>query len=88
MQMALALAVFRFGLSPEEAICAATINAAHALGCAHLTGSIEYGKQADILVMNASDYRELPRQYGINHVEMAIRQGTVVINRTRWKGAT
>ena len=88
MQMALALAVFRFGLTAEEAICAATINAAHALGCGHLTGSIEYGKQADILVMNASDYREIPRQYGINHVEIAMREGSVVLNRTRWKGST
>ncbi len=87
MQMALALAVVRLGLTAEEAFTAATINAAHALGCAHLTGSLESGKHADVLIMNVPDYREVPRQFGINHVEMAIRQGTIVLNRSRWRAA-
>ena len=85
MQMVIALAVARLELTPEEAISAATINAAHAVGCGDITGSLEYGKDADILVMNVPDYRELPPQFGMNHVEMAIRQGTVVLNRTRRK---
>ncbi len=85
MQMVIALGVVRFDLTPEEAISAGTINAAYAAGCGHVTGSLEYGKDADILVMNVPDYRELPRQFGMNHVEMALRQGTVVLNRTRWK---
>ncbi len=87
MQMSLSLAVVRLGLTPEEAFIAATINAAHAAGCAHLTGSLECGKQADVLILNVPDYREVPRQFGINHVEMAFRQGNVVLNRTRWKVA-
>ncbi len=87
MQMSLALAVVRLGLTAEEAFSAATINAAHAAGCAHLTGSLEFGKQADLLILNVSDYREVPRQFGINHVDMAIRQGNIVLNRTRWKAA-
>ncbi len=87
MQMSVALAVVRLGLTPEEAFTAATINAAYAAGCAHLTGSLEFGKQADLLMLNVSDYRELPRQFGINHVDMAIRQGSIVLNRTRWKAA-
>ena len=64
MQMSIALAVVRLGLTPEAALTAATINAAHAAGCAHLTGSLEHGKQGDILLMNVPDYRELPRQFG------------------------
>ncbi len=87
MQMSLALAVVRLGLTAEEAFSAATINAAHAAGCAHLTGSLELGKQADLLILNVGDYREVPRQFGINHVDMAIRQGIIVLNRTRWKAA-
>ena len=87
MQMSLALAVVRLGLTVEEAFCAATINAAHAAGCGHLTGSIEFGKQADLLILNVGDYREVPRQFGINNVDMAIRQGSIVLNRTRWKAA-
>ncbi len=87
MPMSVALAVARLGLSTEEAFTAATINAAHAAGCARLTGSLELGKQADLLILNVSDYREVPRQFGINHVEMAIRQGSIVLNRSRWKAA-
>lgn len=85
MQTVLSLAVLRLQLTPEQAITASTINAAHALGCAHITGSIECGKRADLLVMNVPDYRELPRRFGINNVAMVIRGGNVVFNRTRWK---
>ncbi len=88
MQMCLTLAVMRFGLTLEEAISAATVNAAYAAGCGHLTGSIEVGKKADILVLNIPDYREFPRQFGINHVGMAFRDGVPVMNRTRWKAGT
>ena len=87
MQMSLSLAVVRLGLTPEQAFAAATINAAHAAGCAHLTGSLESGKQADMLILSVGDYREIPRQFGINHVEMAIRQGSIVLNRSRWRAA-
>lgn len=87
MQMSLALAVARLGLTPEEAFTAATINAAYAAGCGQVSGSLECGKQADILILNVSDYREIPRQFGINHVDMALRQGNIVLNRTRWKAA-
>ena len=77
----------RLGLTVEEAFTAATINAAHAAGCGHVTGSLEFGKQADLLILNVSDYREVPRQFGINNVEMAIRHGSIVLNRNRWKAA-
>ena len=85
MQAVLTLAVLWQGLSVEQAITACTINAAHALGRGRLTGTLEAGKRADLLVMNVPDYREIPRRFGINHVVMAIREGNVVFNRTRWK---
>ena len=81
MQMIVALAVLRLQLSPEQAICAATINAAYALGVGHLIGSLEAGKRADLLVMNLPDYRDLPRRFGVNHVRAAIREGEVLFNR-------
>ena len=84
MQMSVSLAVARMGLTAEEAFVASTINAAHALGCAHLTGSLELGKQADMIMLNVSDYREVARQFGINHVEMAIREGSIVLSRNGW----
>jgi imidazolonepropionase len=85
MQMTVALAVARLGLSPAEAIVASTVNAAYAAGWGGVTGTLEPGKQADILVLNNSDYRELPLQFGINHASMVFRAGSVVFNRTRWK---
>ena len=88
MQMSIALAVTRLGLTVEEAITAATVNAAMAIGCGEVTGSLEVGKQADLLVLNVPDYREIPEQFGMNHVAMVFRSGNMVINRTRWRPPT
>lgn len=85
MQAVLSLAVLQLGLSPEEAITAATINAAHAVGLGGIIGTLEVGKRADLLILNVPDYREIPRRFGINHVGMAIRDGNIVFNRTRWR---
>ena len=85
MQMSIALAVARLGLSPEEAFVASTVNPAYAAGCGDLTGTLEPGKHADALVLNISDYRDLPLQFGINHAAMIFRQGSIVLNRTRWR---
>lgn len=85
MQMAIALAVVRLGLKPAEAITAATINAAHAIGQETMTGSLEVGKQADVVVLNIGDIRDLPQQFGVNHVAMVFRGGNIVLNRTRWR---
>ena len=83
LQMALALAVARMGLTPEEAISAATFNAACAANYAHTAGSIEVGKRADVMVLNIPDFRDLPAQFGVNHVAMVFRAGEIVFNRMR-----
>jgi imidazolonepropionase len=85
VQMAIALAVLRLGMTTEEAITAATINAAYASGIASTVGSLEYGKDADLLMLNLTDYRDLPRQFGMNHVGLVLRAGAVVFNRIGWK---
>jgi imidazolonepropionase len=85
MQLVLFLAVRRLNLTIEQAIVASTINAACVMRRDHQIGSIEPGKRADLLVMNIPDYREFPRRLGVNHVAMAIRNGDLVLNRTRWK---
>jgi imidazolonepropionase len=85
MQLVLALAVRRLNLTIEQAIVATTINAAHAMNCGDQIGSLEPGKRADVLVLNLNDYREIPRRLGVNHVAMAIREGNLAINRTRWR---
>jgi imidazolonepropionase len=73
MQMVLSLACTEMRMSPAEAIAAATINGAHALRMADRTGSLEPGKQGDILILNVQDYRELPYYFGTNNVHMTIK---------------
>ncbi len=60
---------------PAEALNASTINAAYAIGLGDRVGSIEVGKQADLLVVNAPDYRHLAYQFGANLVERVIKRG-------------
>jgi len=89
MQMVLSLACSEMGMSPEEAISGATINAAYALGCGAKCGSLEPGKRADVLLMNVEDYRELPYRFGINHTHMVFKNGTAIYQEgevTEWDG--
>jgi imidazolonepropionase len=75
MQAAVVLACSAMGLTAAEAISAATINGAHALGCADRVGSLEPGKSADLLLLEVSDYRELARQFGANLVRLTMKRG-------------
>jgi imidazolonepropionase len=59
MPFVLSLSCLKMGLSPAEALTAATINAAWSLGLGSRVGSLETGKQADFLIHEADDYREL-----------------------------
>ncbi len=78
MQLVIQLACFQMGMTPREAIEGATINAARAIDCAEQIGSIEIGKQADLLVINAPSHRYLPYHFGVNLVETVIKTGAVV----------
>ncbi|MFZ5883374.1 MAG: imidazolonepropionase [Chloroflexota bacterium] len=77
MQMAIALACRYMKLTPAQAIAAATINAAHAIRRADTIGSIEAGKQADMLILSVPDYRHLGYRYGTNLVRQVIKRGQV-----------
>ncbi len=81
MQMILSLACLHMRLTPAEAVSAATINGAHALGCAGRAGSIEQGKQADLTIFDVPDYREIPRSFGVNLVHMTIKRGVTLYQR-------
>ena len=67
MTMMLSLACTQMKLKPAEAITAATINAAYSLGRGDEIGSLEKGKRADFVIHDASDYRELPYWFGVEH---------------------
>ncbi|MGQ9626712.1 MAG: imidazolonepropionase [Anaerolineae bacterium] len=78
MPFIIALACRYMGLSPAEAICAATINAAHAIGLGEEVGSLEVGKKADILILDLPDYRHLAYRFGTNPVWQVIKGGRAV----------
>jgi imidazolonepropionase len=78
MQTVVALGHLSLGMSPAEAISAATINGAHALGCAARVGSLEPGKSADLLILQLSDYRDLAHQVGTNAVQMSMKRGELI----------
>ncbi len=75
MPMALSLACTHMKMSPAEAISAATINGAWALRLAGRKGSVEPGKDADLAVFDASDYREIPYWFGGNRCLLTIMNG-------------
>lgn len=88
MQMIVSLACSQMGLSPAEAICAATVNAAYALALGHRCGSVEPGKAADLLLLNVPDYRDIPEQVGINHVHMVLKDGEIIYQEGEVTGWT
>ncbi|HKY54106.1 MAG TPA: imidazolonepropionase, partial [Anaerolineales bacterium] len=75
MQFVIALACRAMKLTPAQAIAAATINAAHAIRRSDTIGSIEVGKQADMLILSVPDYRHLGYRYGTNLVRQVIKRG-------------
>ena len=78
MQTVVALACLRLRMTPAEAVVAATINGAHALGRGDKTGSLEPGKLADIVILNTSDYRDLARDFGANLVRLTMKRGEFI----------
>jgi imidazolonepropionase len=81
MPMAMSLACTHMKMSPAEAIAAATINGAWALRVADRKGTIEPGKDADLVVFDVADYREIPYWFGANRCAMTVMSGTVAHSR-------
>jgi imidazolonepropionase len=78
MPLVMAVACRAQKLLPAEALNASTINAAHAIGLSHNAGSIEAGKQADLLILKEADYRHIPYFFGGNPVDTVIKRGQVI----------
>jgi len=77
MQFVIALACRTMGLTPAQAIAAATINSAHAIRRSDKIGSLEEGKQADLLILSVPDYRHVGYRYGTNLVKQVVKRGQV-----------
>ncbi len=78
MPLVMAIACRYQHLLPSEALNASTINAAYAVGMGDKVGSIQVGKQADILIINAPDYRHLAYHFGGNLVDKVIKHGKIL----------
>ena len=65
-------------MSIEETITALTLNGAAAVGLADTTGSLEEGKDADVIILDYPNYRMLPYYVGMNCVNTVISQGRIV----------
>jgi len=77
MPFILTLACRKMGLTPAQAIAAATINAAAAIQRDSQIGSLEAGKQADLLILGVDDYRQLGYRFGTNLVAYVIKRGRI-----------
>lgn len=75
MQLMMTIACIQMKMTVEEVITAVTLNSAGALGISDITGSIEVGKRADIVVFDVPDYRIIPYFFGENHVEQVFVGG-------------
>lgn len=77
MQFMIQLACFNMKMTPAEAVCASTFNAACAIGMQDKVGSLEKGKFADVLVLDCPTYKFLPYHFGVNLVDKVLKKGVL-----------
>lgn len=78
LQLAMNLACYKYKMTPEEVLTAVTLNAAAAIGRAGRIGSLEVGKQADLLIWNAPDLDYIFYRFGHNLVDRVVKRGTLL----------
>ena len=78
MPAVISLACLGMKMLPSEAITAATINAAWAIGMAEEIGSLEPGKAADLVILDVADHREIAMAFGAPLVRQVVKRGRVV----------
>jgi imidazolonepropionase len=78
MPLMMTIACTQMGMTPDEAITATTLNAAAALGISSKVGSIEVGKEGDIVLYDIPNYRFLAYHFGVNHVAQVIKHGVML----------
>jgi len=78
MQFIIQLACLNMKMTPAEAVTAATFNAASSIGMNNVVGSLEKGKQADIIILDCPNHMFLPYHYGINMVDTVVKKGVII----------
>jgi imidazolonepropionase len=81
LPIVMSLACTQLGLSPAEALSACTVNAAYVLGRADRLGRLEPGYVADVVLIDAADWRYLPYHLGGEDVAVVVKEGRVVWER-------
>jgi imidazolonepropionase len=84
--LVIALATLYMGVRIEEALTAMTINGAAALDRADRIGSIDVGKQGDLIILEFSSYKFIPYHIGVSSVEKVIKNGTLVFDKIKNDG--
>jgi imidazolonepropionase len=77
----ISLACLAYGMHVEEALIGATKNGAKALGLHDRIGSIEVGKQADLVVLGVDNYRKIPYEFGEDMVKYTIKKGKIIYGK-------
>jgi imidazolonepropionase len=77
IQLALSMSCYKYSLSPAEALTAVTLNAAAAIDRAASVGSVELGKQGDLVVWDAPSLDYLLYRYGGNMAKTVIKKGNI-----------
>ena len=80
MPFVMNLACLTMGMTPKEVITASTMNAASAIGEEQRVGSLEVGKQADLVFWNAPNYTYLQYHIGVNMADKVFKAGKLVVN--------
>lgn len=83
LPLVMGLACAGMRMEPEEVVVAATVNAAHAAGRGEELGSLEEGKQADVVVFAVPGYGHVPSRMGGAPVSRVVKRGKVVVGRGR-----
>ncbi|MDH7517889.1 MAG: imidazolonepropionase [Candidatus Thermoplasmatota archaeon] len=78
MQLIIQFACFNMKMTPAEAITASTFNAACAIKMNDKIGSLEKGKQADIIILDCPNHSFIPYHFGVNLVETVIKKGVII----------
>lgn len=80
MPTVLTLAIYEAGMSAEEALVAATLNAACSLGLGAEIGAVEVGKRADLVILEAPNLLHLAYHYGVNPVHSVVKNGRIALS--------
>ncbi len=86
LQSVMVHACLGLGLTPAEIINGMTINAAWAINRGDRVGSLEPGKQGDVLIMDVPNEQYLIYHWGINHIDTVIKHGSILIQGGQWVG--